>query len=148
MVAIRNAHALRGPLPADGGALLARVPQAAVMAGSERVAAALDHLLRAHAGAPVAATRRRVSAALDIVETLAMLGLDADALVAGVLCQAGVADTVDDTVVRERFGESVSTLLEGVRRMDVLGAGTGTEAPTVSRTGVARARCCGACWYR
>ncbi len=121
MVAIRNAHALRGPLPADGDALLARVPQAAVVAGSERVAAALDHLLRAHAGAPAAVTRRRASAALDIVETLAMLGLDADALVAGVLCQAGV----EDAAVRERFGDGVLSLLEGVRRMDVLGPGSG-----------------------
>lgn len=125
MVAIRNAHDLRGPLPTDGAALLAQVPQAAAIGGSERVARAFDFLLDACGSGDVDDTRRCIAAALDIVETLAMLGLDVDALVAGALCQYPDPGAFRSDVIRETFGEGVAALLDGVRRMDVLGVGSG-----------------------
>ncbi|HMV71841.1 MAG TPA: bifunctional (p)ppGpp synthetase/guanosine-3',5'-bis(diphosphate) 3'-pyrophosphohydrolase [Pseudomonadales bacterium] len=125
MVAIRHAHDLPDSLPADGAALLARVPQAETVSGSERIAAAFDCLLRASVGEAAGNQRRRIAAALDIVETLVLLGLDADALVAGVLSQLPATHDIDDAALRRAFGDAVPTLLDGVQRMDVLGAGPG-----------------------
>jgi len=79
MVKIRDAHTLAGPLPEDGNSLLARVPAALRVAGAQRVGAALDALLAARAGDESSDARRdRVAAALDVLETLAGLGLDAE----------------------------------------------------------------------
>ncbi len=125
MVAIRHAHTLPQSLPMDGKALLARLPQAALIEGGERVATAFDTLLSACADEGGVALRRRVEAALDIVETLAGLGLDTEALVAGVLCQMPAASEIEPEAVRLRFGAEVAGLLEGVWRMEVLGAGVG-----------------------
>ena len=122
MVKIRDAHSLAGPLPEDGASLLARVPAAQGVSGSARVAAALDAVLAAYAAQEDAAARReRVAAALDIVETLAGLGLDADALCAGVLCVPVAEGRIGPEAVSAAFGTGVATLIAGVQRMDALG---------------------------
>ncbi len=122
MVKIRDAHSLEGPLPDDGASLLARVPAAQALSGAERVAAALDAVLAAYAAEEDAAARReRIAAALDILETLVVLGLDRDALCAGVLCVPVAEGRIDAGTLAAGFGEGVATLIAGVQRMDALG---------------------------
>ncbi len=122
MVKIRDAHSLQGPLPEDGASLLARVPAAQAVSGAQNVAAALDAVLAAYAGEADAAHRReRIAAALDILETLATLGLDADALCAGVLCVPVAEGCIGAEALAAGFGAGVAALIAGVQRMDALG---------------------------
>lgn len=126
MVAIRQAHTLPDTLPVDGASLLARLPQVARLEGSGRIVAALDFLLHRCTAETAGGLRRRIEAALDIVETLAGLEMDADALVAGVLSQLPATGGENTSAgVCDAFGADVCELLEGVHRMDVLGAGAG-----------------------
>ena len=121
MVKIRDAHSIEGPLPDDGASLLARVPSAQAVNGAERVAAALDAVLAAYATEEDAAQRReRVAVALDILETLATLGLDAEALCAGVLCVPVAEGRIAAEALAAGFGADVATLIAGVQRMDAL----------------------------
>jgi len=117
MVKIREAHSLAGPLPDDGSSLLRRIPGLGSPEAEPLIAAALDVVL-ACAHAP--GHTERVAASLDILETLAALGLDTDALLAGVLCVPLAQGLLDIGNVAERFGAAVATLLNGAQRMDAL----------------------------
>ena len=87
MVSIRKAHSLEAAPVRDACALLERIPGVADLPGKERLATALERVRAAHADAPDPAGARALAIALDIVEILAALGLDAAALLAGI--QAG-----------------------------------------------------------
>jgi GTP pyrophosphokinase len=117
MVKIREAHSLAGPLPEDGSSLLRRIPGFDSPEPEPRIVAALDSAL---ACADSAAAAGQVAASLDILETLAALGLDTDTLVAGILCVPLAQGSLGVETVAERFGAEVASLLNGVQRMDAL----------------------------
>ena len=71
----------------------------------------------AHAGQRRASGDEFVSHAVEVATILALLGLDTDSLVSGL-----VHDVVEDTTVSladidKRFGESVSTIVDGVTKI-------------------------------
>lgn len=88
----------------------------------ERVLAAIDEVLAASERPPVltadwAGESEPVAAGLEILHILAELHLGADALIAGLLYRPVREQRVALESVANRFGESVSLLLDGVLRM-------------------------------
>lgn len=118
MVKIREAHTLGAELPADPGEFLARIPSLAGARDSPRLRQAL--LSARDAYPPAELARPRLAAALDILETLGGLGLDEEALVAGVLCVPLLDGRLGLPAIRESAGAECERLLAGVQRMEVL----------------------------
>lgn len=85
MVSIRKAHTLEIASAQDAYAVLARIPGVAASLGTELLVSALERLRAAYPADESTVCARTLAAALDIVEILAALGLDADALLAGML---------------------------------------------------------------
>ncbi|MBK6289044.1 MAG: bifunctional (p)ppGpp synthetase/guanosine-3',5'-bis(diphosphate) 3'-pyrophosphohydrolase [Gammaproteobacteria bacterium] len=124
MVSIRKAHSLEAAPVRDACALLERIPGVADLPGKERLATALERVRAAHADAPDAAGARALATALDIVEILAALGLDAAALLAGMLVVPLLQGRIALEEIALAWGTEVAAILSGVQRMDALHAVT------------------------
>ncbi|MFM7783036.1 MAG: HD domain-containing protein, partial [Gammaproteobacteria bacterium] len=118
MVKIREAHTLGAELRADPRAILARIPTLGEARDSPRLLQALTRVRQTLA--PAGNPEQRFAAALDILETLAGLGLDEEALVAGLFCVPLLDARIGLAAIRESEGAGCERLLAGVQRMEVL----------------------------
>ncbi len=123
MVRIREAHSLDQGLPADGLQLLERIPSLGDGHDRSRIAAALDAVIAHYPSGDEGRVSSRLRAALDILDILAALGLDDEALIAGLLCVPVHDGHLGLDAIRESAGEACARLLAGVQRMDALRVG-------------------------
>jgi len=84
---------------------------------AERVRAALEYANRAYEGKTCASGQGAFDFALGVASTLAMLNLDAESRIAGMLFELTVLDPVAATNLEARFGKDVMDLVGGVRQL-------------------------------
>lgn len=134
MVRIREAHSLDASPAADAALLLERIGSLGNGHDRSRITAALEAAMACYRPAEDGSLSPRLRAAIDILDILALLGLDDEALVAGVLCVPVQDGLIDADALRAAAGEACVRLLSGVQRMDALriapdeGAGRGSLA--------------------
>ena len=134
MVRIRGAHSLGDAAPADGLHLLGHIGSLGEGHDRARIAAALDAVIACYPTQAGVALSPRLRAAIDILDILALLGLDDEALVAGLLSVPLQDGLMDVEALRDLAGDACARLLSGVQRMDALrvgpdeGAGRGSLA--------------------
>ncbi len=123
MVRIRGAHSLGDTLPADALRVLEGIGSLGQRHDRARIAAALDAVMALYPPGTDGSVSPRLRAALDILDILASLGLDDEALVAGLLCVPLHDGLVDTDAITASTGEPCARLLAGVQRMDALRVG-------------------------
>ncbi len=128
MVSIRKAHTLDVASAQDAYAVLARIPGVAASLSTELLVSALERLRTAYPADESNACARALTAALDIVEILAALGLDADALLAGMLVVPQLQGRIALEEAALAWGDEVAAILSGVQRMEALHAVTASAA--------------------
>ncbi|HZX28976.1 MAG TPA: HD domain-containing protein, partial [Telluria sp.] len=84
---------------------------------AERVRAALEYANLAYEGKTCASGQGAFDFALGVASTLALLNLDAESRIAGMLFELTVLDPVAATNLEARFGKEVMDLVGGVRQL-------------------------------
>lgn len=117
MVKVRSVHSLGSTTPEQLNAWLETVPGIADPVRHPRLLVALDQVFEIYADEDDA---DRLTASLDILETLNELKLDEDALLAGLFAPAALDDHLSPEAIGAQYGTGVEQLLQGVLRMNAL----------------------------
>ena len=134
MVRIREAHSLPQSLPDTAAGVLEAIAPLRLRGETQRLQTAIEGVFALYPAQAGTGPSPRLRAALDILEILALLGLDDEALVAGLFCVPMLEGKLSLETIRGAEGETCARLLAGVQRMDALhvgpdeGAGRGSLA--------------------